>query len=59
MAKKKQEKTVFRTIKEFKEMFFPKQTRKQELEEAVKADEIGRKLARESLDMIEEAMREE
>ena len=62
MAKKKKEKkkkTVFRTVKEFEEMFFPKQTRKQEIEKAIKAGEVGKKLAQESLDMIKEAMQEE
>ena len=50
MAKKKKEKkkkTVFRTVKEFEEMFFPKQTRKQEIEKAMpwlraRVDEIAR-----------------
>ena len=59
MAKEKKKKTVFRTVKEFEEMFFPKQTRKQEIEKAIEAGEVGKKLAQESLDMIKEAMQEE
>jgi len=46
-------------VKEFEEMFFPKQTRKQEIEKAIEAGEVGKKLAQESLDMIKEAMQEE
>ena len=70
MVKKKK---VFRTVKEFEEMFFPKHRQRQtpvppamekildSIHEDIRgeAGEIGKKLAQESLDMIKEAMREE
>lgn len=52
MKKKKEEKRVFRTIKEFEKTFLPKSFEKKKIEKPEDAKALGIILAKESLEKI-------
>ena len=54
--RKKKKKQVYKSMREFKEEFFPESSKKQSAEVPTDARTLGISLARESLDMIRRSL---
>jgi len=56
VERRKKKKQVYKSMREFKEKFFPKSSKKQSAEVSTDARALGISLAKESLDMIRHSL---